>query len=194
MARPREFDPEIALDRAMQIFWAKGYEASSLDDLCGATRLNRSSLYAAFGDKHALFLETIDRYGDRAVARITAALSRPLPVREALAAFLSEMIDQIVSGPGRTGCFIGNCAAEVARHDRAAAASVKRNLDRVETVFRDAFARAKASGELASGADIDALARFFVASTQGLRLIGKTNASREVLEDIAGVMLQCVER
>ena len=194
MPRPREFDPDTVLERAMQVFWAKGYEAASLDDLCGATRLNRSSLYAAFGDKHALFLETIDRYGDRAVARIAAALSRPLPLREALAAFLSEMIDQIVSGPGRTGCFIGNCAAEVARHDRVAAASVKRNLDRVEAVFRDAFARAQARGELNSGADIDALARFFVASTQGLRLMGKTNPNHEVLEDIAGVMLRCVDQ
>ena len=194
MARPREFDPDVALDRAMQIFWAKGYQAATLDDLCGATRLNRSSLYVAFGDKHALFLETIDRYGDRAVARITAALSRPLPVRQALAAFLSEMIDQIVSGPGRTGCFIGNCAAEVVRHDRAAAASVKRNLDRVETVFRGGFARGKESGELAPGTDVDALARFFVASTQGLRLMGKANGSRKVLEDIAGVMLRCVEQ
>lgn len=194
MARPREFDSEVVLDRAMQVFWAKGYEASSLDDLCGATNLNRSSLYAAFGDKRALFLETIDRYGDSAVARIAAALSPLLPVRDALAAFLSEMIDQIVAGPGRRGCFIGNCAAEVARQDRAAAASVRRNLDRVEAVFRDAFARAKARGELDTDADIDALARFFVASTQGLRLMGKTNASREVLEDIACVMLRCVER
>ena len=72
MARFREFDPDVALDRAMQVFWTKGYQAASLDDLCNATRLNRSSLYSAFGDKHSIFLETIDRYGNRAVARITA--------------------------------------------------------------------------------------------------------------------------
>jgi TetR/AcrR family transcriptional repressor of nem operon len=193
MARPREFDPDTVLERAMQVFWAKGFESTSLDDLCEATKLNRSSLYAAFGDKRALFLETIDRYGDRAVARISAALSWPLPIRELLAAFLAEMIDQIVAGPGRSGCFIGNCAAEVARHDRAAAASVRRNLERVERVFYDAFAGAKIQAELAPGANIDALARFFVASTQGLRLVGKSTSDRKVLEDIAEVMLRCLD-
>ena len=193
MARPREFDPDTVLERAMQVFWAKGFESTSLDDLCDATRLNRSSLYAAFGDKRALFLETIDRYGDRSVARISAALLRPLPIRELLAVFLAEMIDQIVAGPGRSGCFIGNCAAEVARHDRAAAASVRRNLERVEKVFHGAFDRAAGRGELSAGTDIDALARFFVASTQGLRLVGKTTSDRKVLEDIAQVMLRCLD-
>jgi TetR/AcrR family transcriptional repressor of nem operon len=190
MARPREFDPDSVMDRAMQVFWTNGYEATSLDDLCETTGLNRSSLYAAFGDKHSLFLQTLERYGDRAVARIDAAFSRPLPIREALQAFLADMIDQIVAGPGRRGCFIGNCAAEVARHDRAAAARVRRNLQRVEAAFHHGFARAKARGELAADADIDALARFFVAGTQGLRLIGKSTADREALEDIARVMLR----
>ena len=80
------------------------------------------------------------------------------------------MIDQIVAGPGKRGCFIGNCAAVVARQDRVAASKVKGNLDRIETAFREAFARVQLKGELASGTDVDALARFFVASTQGLRL------------------------
>ncbi len=193
MARPREFDPDTVVDRAMQVFWAKGFEAASLDDLCESTGLNRSSLYAAFGDKRALFLTTIDRYGDGSVARIAAALSRPARIREGLAAFLAEMIDRIVAGPGRSGCFIGNCAAEVARHDRAAAASVRRNLHRIESAFRDGLVRARTRGELPPDADVDALARFFMAGTQGLRLVGKTGADRDVLEDIATVMLQCLK-
>ena len=193
MARPREFDPEHALDRAMRAFWAKGYEATSLDDRCEATNLSRSSLYAAYGDKRSLFLQTLDRYGDNAVARVSAALSRPVPVREALQAFLAEMIEQIVAGFGRTGCFIGNCAAEVARQDRAAAATVKCNLDRIEAAFREGLEHARKSGELPAGTDVLALARFFVASTQGLRLMGKANASRETLQDIARVMVQSLD-
>ena len=193
MARPREFDADAVVDRAMEVFWAKGYEATSLDDLCDSTGLNRSSLYATFGDKRALFLKTIDRYGDGAVRRITAALSGPVPLREGLAGFLTEMIDRIVAGPGRIGCFIGNCAAEVARHDRAAAASVRRNLERIEATFRAALVQAKTRKELSQDADVDALARFLIAGTQGLRLIGKTGASRYVLEDIAKVMLRCVD-
>ena len=177
----------------MSAFWARGYEATSLDHLCASTGLNRSSLYAAFGDKRALFLETIDRYGDRAVARIEAALSRSLPIREAFADFLAEMVDQIVSGPGRSGCFIGNCAAEVARRDRAVAARVQRNLERIETAFLSALIRAETRGDLSSEADVRALARFFVAGTQGLRIMGKASAGRNCLEDVAKVMLRCLD-
>jgi len=193
MARPREFDPDTVLERAMIVFWSRGYEGTSLDDLCEATQLNRSSLYATFGDKRALFLETIDRYGDARVAHLSAALSRPGHIRESLAAFLAETIDKIVAGPGRIGCFIGNCAAEVARHDPEVATRVQRNLVRVEAVFREAFAQAKARGELPADSDVDALARFCVASIQGLRLIGKTMTGRDGLEDIASVMLRCLD-
>jgi TetR/AcrR family transcriptional regulator, transcriptional repressor for nem operon len=193
MARSREFDPETVLDRAMMVFWSKGYEATSLSDLCDATELNRSSLYASFGDKHALFLQTINRYGNRAVERVSAALSRPTPIRETLAVFYANMIDQIIAGPGRTGCFLGNCAAEVVRHDRIAAPIVRRNMERLEATFRDAFARAREQGDLSPDADIDALARFFLSNSQGLRLMGKTNADRRTLEDIAKIALRCLE-
>jgi len=73
MARPREFDADAALERAMQAFWAKGYKATSLDELCAATRLSRSSLYAAFGGKRALLHRSLDRYQEQAAARVTAS-------------------------------------------------------------------------------------------------------------------------
>jgi len=193
MARPREFDPDTVLERAMRVFWSKGYGATSLDDLCEATQLNRSSLYSTFGDKRALFIQTIDRYGDDAVARVSAALSRPVPVREALAAFLNDMIDKIVAGPGRIGCFIGNSTAEVARHDDVASSRILRNVVRIEETFRAAFAEAQKRGELSPDFDIDALARFFVVSIQGLRLMGKTIADRDVLDDVAGTMLRSLD-
>lgn len=193
MARPREFDPEAALERAMQVFWAKGYEATSLDDLCDATGLGRSSLYAAFGDKHALLLQSLDRYEEISAQRIADALARPLPIREAIAALLGQFVDQIVAGPGRRGCFIGNCAAELARHDREALARVRRSLERTETQFRDALARAKTRGELPPRANPTALARFFAAGLHGLRLMGKANPDRATLNDIAAVMLRCLD-
>ena len=192
MARPREFDPDTALERATQVFWSKGYEATSLDDLCAATGLGRSSLYATFGDKRELYLRSLDRYEESAAARIAEALNRPLPFRESFAAFLSRYIDDIVAGPGRRGCFIGNCAAELARNDREAAQQVKRGLQRLEATFREALARAKSRGDLNPAADIDALARFIMAGMQGLRLVGKANPDRATLDDIAAVMLRCL--
>ncbi len=191
MARPREFDVDTALERAIQAFWAKGFEATSLDDLCEATGLGRSSLYAAFGDKHALYLRTLDRYEVGGVARIAAALAQP-PIRDAVAAFVGRLIDDIVAGPGRRGCFIGNCAAELARGDRSAATHVRRSLDRIEATFHDALLQAQRRGEIAAAADVDALARFLVAGIQGLRLVGKANPTRATLEDISAVMLRCL--
>jgi TetR/AcrR family transcriptional repressor of nem operon len=193
MGRPREFDEDTALDRVVDVLWTKGYEATSLDDLCEATGLSRSSLYATFGSKRDLLLRSVDRYVERRTPNIAAMLARPLPVRDAFAALLGEFIDQIVSGSGRRGCFLGNCAAELPRGDRAAMAQVRQGLGRTEGIFRDALARAQARNELSSRADVAALARFLTAGIQGLRLVGKVNPDRGMLEDIAATMLRCLD-
>jgi TetR/AcrR family transcriptional regulator, transcriptional repressor for nem operon len=193
MARPREFDIEDALSRAMELFWSKGYDATSLDELCAATGLSRSSFYATFGSKRKLLLRSVDRYVEQRNPRIAVLLAQPSPIREGFAALAREFIDQIVSGPGRRGCFLGNCAAELPRNDRAALAHVRQGLEATTATFRDALERAGARGELPAGADIEALARFLTASFQGLRLVGKVNPDRGVLEDIATTMLRCLD-
>jgi TetR/AcrR family transcriptional repressor of nem operon len=192
MPRPREFDVDAALDRALDAFWSKGYEATSLDDLCAATRLSRSSLYAAFGSKRELLLRSVDRYVERRTPDLAAILAAPVPVREAFAALARRFIDEIISGTGRRGCFLGNCAAELPRADRAALARVRRGLAQTEATFRAALMRAAARGELSATADIDALARFLTAGFQGLRLVGKVNPDRAMLEDVAQTMLRCL--
>jgi TetR/AcrR family transcriptional repressor of nem operon len=187
MARPREFDPEEVLERATGVFWKRGFEQTSLDDLCAATGLGRSSLYAAFGDKRSLYLRSLERYEERAVRRIAAAFDGRKP-RPALEAFFAGLIDDIVAGPGRTGCFIGNCAAELARLDRSAAARVRASLVRIESAFREALEK-----DLPARADATALARFLTAGVQGLRLVGKANPDRAALEDVASTMLRCLD-
>jgi TetR/AcrR family transcriptional repressor of nem operon len=193
MARPRAFDEEAALERALRVFWAKGYGAASLDDLCAATGLGRSSLYAAFRDKRGLYLRALDRYEETSARRLNEILTRPVPAREAIAAFVATLIDDIVAGPGRRGCFIGNCAAELAPGDRETAASVRRSLTRIEAAFRDSLARARARGELSDRVDPAAAARFLTAGIQGLRLVGKANPDRAALQDIAATMLRCLD-
>ena len=177
----------------MEVFWSKGYEATSLDDLCEVTGLSRSSLYATFGSKRNLLLRSVDRYVAQRTPSLAAILAEPLPVYEAFAALARRFIDQIVAGPGRRGCFLGNCAAELPRSDRAALAHVRRGLESTEATFHDALARAAARGELPSGVGVDALARFLMAGFQGLRLVGKVNPDRAALEDIATTMLRCLE-
>ena len=185
MARPREFDADDALERATRVFWNRGFEHTSLDDLCAATGLGRSSLYAAFGDKRALYLKALDRYEERSIARIAKAFEGTTP-REGLKALLAGLIDDIVAGPGRSGCFIGNCAAELARLDRTAAARVRASLERLEAAFRQVLEKHRVP-------DAGARARFLSAGIQGLRLVGKANPDRAALEDIGAVMLHCLD-
>jgi len=193
MSRPREFDLDHVIDQAISVFWANGFHATSLDDLCDAMRLNRSSLYSTFGDKRTLFLRTLDRYGEREAALIRETFSRPVSVDRAVTQHFQEVVEQIVSGRSRNGCLTGNAAAEVGMHDAEVGAGVRRNLDRIEGAFRDALTEAKARAEISEHADIDALARFFVAGVQGLRLIGKTTSDRGVLEGIAGQIVRILK-
>lgn len=193
MPRPREFNADAALNRALDVFWSKGYEATSVDDLCVITGLSRSSLYSTFGSKRDLLLRSVDRYVERRTPDIAAILAQPMPVSEAFATLARQFIEQIVSGPGRRGCFLGNCAAELPRGDRAALARVRQGLAQTEATFRAALMRAVACGELPSDVDIRALARFLTAGFQGLRLIGKVNPGRAALEDVARTMLQCLD-
>ena len=194
MGRPREFDIEAALDHAMQVFWSKGYEAASLDELCEATGLARSSLYAAFTDKRELYLQVLRRYEARAVARVGKALGGNAPLRESLAAFLREVIDSIAHGTGRRGCLIGNSAAGLDPHDKEVAEVVRHSLDQHESAFHEALERAQARGEIRADEDLRALARFITASFHGLRLYGRVPRDKASLEDVAAVMLRCLDR
>lgn len=193
MPRPREFDADAALNRALDVFWSKGYAATSVDDLCAITGLSRSSLYSTFGSKRDLLLRSVDRYVERRTPDLAAILARAMPVREAFATLARHFIEQIVSGPGRRGCFLGNCAAELPRGDRAALARVRQGLAKTEATFRAALMRAVSRRELPANVDTRALARFLTAGFQGLRLMGKVNPGRAVLEDVARTMLQCLD-
>lgn len=177
----------------MRVFWAQGYEATSVDDLCDATGLNRSSLYATFGDKRALYLQSLDRYESDGMTRIAAVLARA-PIKTAFESFVGRLIDDIVAGPGRRGCFIGNCAAELTRLDRGVAARVGRSLRRIEATFCEAIEAAKTRGELRADSDVVGIARFLTAGIQGLRLVGKVNPDPTALKDIARLLLRCLDQ
>jgi len=189
MARPREFDTDTALQRALEVFWAKGYRATSLDDLCAATGLSRSSLYGTFRSKRALYLTSLERYSRDGTTHIAARLQEG-PATVAIEGFVRELIDEIVAGSGRRGCFIGNCAAELPSGDRAAAGRVRDGLKSIERTFEQALHVALQQKLLPADTDIPGLARFLTTGIQGLRLMGKANPDRAALEDVARWMFR----
>lgn len=194
MPRPRSFDRDDALEAALGLFWAKGYEATSLADLTRAMGLSKSSLYDTFGDKHTLFLAAFDRYADTRLGPALAMLedtSRPARIR--LEAFLRRFITIKVRDGDRRGCMIGNTAVELAPHDDLAAARVKGALARVEEAFFTLLAEARDTGEIGPEKDPRALARFLTAAVQGLRVLSKADADARALDDVVRQTLSVLD-
>jgi len=192
MARPREFDEQDVLQRALAQFWARGYEATSVDELCQATGLSRSSLYHGFGSKRALLEATLDLYERNSTGRIAALFATVRPIQAGVEAFLNGFVEEAQSPAGRRGCFIGNCTGELAGRDPVAARRLAGSLGRIEAALHTALARAQAAGELDPATDTTALARFLMAQAQSLRLVAKARPDRDVLEDIVRVALAAV--
>ncbi|HYX30172.1 MAG TPA: TetR/AcrR family transcriptional regulator, partial [Pyrinomonadaceae bacterium] len=108
MARQKEFDRDIVLHKAMEVFWARGYEGASIQDLVKHMGINRQSIYDTFGDKHSLFLEALDRYREIQSRKVFEILDRPGSVKRNLKLLFQEVIDKSLSDKDRRGCFVGN--------------------------------------------------------------------------------------
>lgn len=189
MPRPREFDRDAALDRAMGAFWTQGYAGTSMEDLVARMGIQRGSLYAAFGDKRSLFLSALERY-QRVIAReLFEALESPGSGLAAIRRFFRLRVDGSLDRRRPPGCLVTNSAVELPRRDRGRAGPVGSSLARLESAFLAALMRARAQGELSAGRDLRALARFLTSSAQGLSVMAKTFPDRRALEDVVEVVL-----
>ncbi|HKW94363.1 MAG TPA: TetR/AcrR family transcriptional regulator [Methylomirabilota bacterium] len=193
MARAKEFDRDLVLDRAMDAFWSKGYEATSIEDLVSRMRIQRGSLYGAFGDKRTLFLTALERYHQVIARELFEALEAPGSGVQAIRRFFRLRVEGSLDRRRPHGCLVTNSAVELSRRDRGAAAKIGDSLARLEAAFRRALERARAAGELGSTRDLRALARFLTSSAQGLSVMAKTFPDRAILEDIVETILAVVE-
>ena len=160
MPRPKEFNPDDAIEKAMQVFWHKGYEATSMEDLLSAMDLNRGSLYDTFGDKRQLFLKVMDRYCHGFVAEKFSLLDQPGPALPTLRRFIHGMIEGALADPQRRGCLIANTVMELSPHENDIAGKVCKALKMGEDAFFKILTRAKAQGKLRADQDPRVLARF----------------------------------
>jgi len=187
--RPRAFDPDAVLERAMHVFWAKGYEGASLSNLTRAMRINRPSLYAAFGKKEELFRKVLDRYVDGPLAYFGKALAAPKA---------RDVIEQIFFGAAEmagdprfpSGCLmvqgalaVGNAAGSVRKEAAARRATS-------EVALRRRLQRAKREGDLPKNADPAELARYVMTVLQGMAVQGADGASPDQLRRVAQLALR----
>src|SRR6202035_2635253 len=172
--RPRSFDVEAAVERAMGVFWSRGYHATALPALLRATKLSRGSLYAAFGDKHSLFLRALDRYVANGLRRMDIELDPHGDPVDGLRACLARYVDLTSGASGRRGCLLVATAMELAGRDAEVDRRIASFFKAMEARVADALSRAKAVGKLADGVEPSSAARILVCFVEGLRVVGKT--------------------
>jgi AcrR family transcriptional regulator len=178
--RPREFDIDEALDRALEVFWRKGYEGTSLDDLTDAMGISRPSLYAAFGKKDELFRKVIDRYISGPACMIAEALKEPT-ARKAAERVLQEGV-ALITKPGHPqGCIVVQGALACGKDAEQLRRELVARRAANEAALRQRLERGKAEGELADDVDCADLARFFASLMYGMSVQAASGASRESL-------------
>jgi TetR/AcrR family transcriptional regulator, copper-responsive repressor len=190
--RPRSFDTDEVLDRARAVFWNLGYAATSLDDIAAATGLNRPSLYAAFGDKHALYLAALERSRAEATAALGAALQAEAPLRQLLGIIFDRTVDIYRRGEaGQRGCFLIGTAVTQAVDDPKARELLASYIAGTDALFRERFERD--AGQLTPGIAPQAAAAMASGTFHTLAVRARTGASEADLKAVgrASVDLIC---
>ncbi|SEL47696.1 TetR/AcrR family transcriptional regulator [Streptacidiphilus jiangxiensis] len=189
MARTKEFDPDDALTRAMELFWERGYEATSMADLVTHLGVAKASLYATFGGKHELFTKALQRYLDLTDPGILEQLSQPGPALPPVRALVERYAAASAEDERLRGCLVVNSAVELAGRDEEVARRVEASWAHLEVALTSALLRARAQGELTGAADPRALARFLLVFLQGVRVLGRAPGSAARLRDATVVAL-----
>jgi TetR/AcrR family transcriptional repressor of nem operon len=192
MARTKEFDPDQALQAAMELFWQRGYEATSMSDLVHHLGIGRASIYATFGGKRELYLKAYERYLEQGID-FESLLSGQGPVLPAVRELVRRFADEAAHDSAHRGCLVVNTAIELAPHDEELARRVESNWDFIENTLAAALTRAREQGELDGAQDPRSLARFLLTVLQGLRLMGKGSNDAARLRDTAAQALRVLD-
>jgi AcrR family transcriptional regulator len=183
--RPREFDEAIVLDKALDAFWNAGFEATSLDDLAAATGLARASIYAAFGDKEALYLRTLEHFLNRMRALFAEAFLNGESLVEALTSFYLKSIALYFRGARPRGCLVMCTAAASAVSQPTIREAMALALRATDDAFLSAFQQGRQKGEVSPQADLPLLAGLASAVLQSIALRARSGESRRRLESFA---------
>jgi len=190
--RPKSFDPTVALDHALELFWLRGYAGAGISDLLEAMGISRQSLYDTFGSKRELFVGGIERYRATQLSPALGLLARQGPHLENVRAVL-RFFEDLADDPRCRGCLVANTLVELGPHDAEMAGLLSETLALLEGGLRASLEGAQAAGELAASRSPVALARTLTNSILGLTVSGKLPIEREVLRDIHEVTLAILD-
>jgi len=194
VARPREFDETLVVQQAMEVFWRKGYQATSVQDLVDATGLQRGSLYGAFGDKHGLFLAALETYSQLMLGRIGQLIRQQEDPVEALRVFVrGAALDCAKPDMVERGCMVGNASTELVATDPVARARVQVFVAAMRDAMADALREGQRLGTFGRDRDPEAVATFIQCSMQGLTVIAKTEPGPAVIDGVVAEILRVLD-
>ncbi|MBL4613810.1 MAG: TetR/AcrR family transcriptional regulator [Magnetovibrio sp.] len=193
MARPQEFEVNDVLDHAMEVFWHKGFDDTSIQDLVDATGLNRGSLYNAFGDKAHLFADVMDRYRAHSLARLLATAPDDASPRQLILDFLQGLVDRARCDTDHKGCLITNTAAGLYGCNEHMSTWIRQTLISLEDVLSNVIERGQQRGEITRQSSPRALARYLVSAAQGINVMARAKPCQDTLRDIVTNTMRALE-
>ncbi|RRJ67547.1 TetR/AcrR family transcriptional regulator [Paenibacillus oralis] len=193
MARLREFDKEKALEAAMELFWEKGYEATSLTDLTSRMGIQRPSLYAAFGDKTELFEAALRKYMGSHASYVRTRLQKHASVKEAFRSYFESLVEAEYQGGENRGCFCINTMVELAPHDKKFEVLTREHEMYLAVIFQEKLGQGVQSGELKADLNAQALAQTLVVSLIGLTVLLKARPERLFADNSVSVVLSLLD-
>ncbi|EOO78124.1 MULTISPECIES: TetR/AcrR family transcriptional regulator [Bacillus] len=189
MARTREFDEDQVLDAAMQLFWEKGYEATSLSDLTSRMGIQRPSIYSTFGDKKELFEAALRRYTMSRASDIRNRLQSHSSVKEAFSIFFADVVNEEYAVDLSKGCFCINTMVELAPHDERFEILTREHQMYLAVIFQETIERGIQSGELEVNTDAKSLAQALIVSLIGLTVMMKSRPQRSFVDNVIAATL-----
>ena len=193
MGRPREFDEDVVLDRALNAFWESGYASTSISDLEKATGLAKGSLYKAFEDKHALFMRALDRYLTVGINRLRGRLDSQSTAEAGLIAWMQGVAEVATEDPAHKGCFGVNCTIELAPSDPKVRARLVRHEREIEALYAGAVRQGIQEGTFRADLAPDEAARFINGVIQGMQVLGKSSLKSGEAERLVQFTLRALK-
>ncbi len=189
MARKKEFDEDELLNKAVTLFWDKGYHATSAQDLVDGLGINRSSLYNTYTDKRTLFTKSLRQYQAKNTGAVLSMLKNVVNAQEAITQLLYAVIKESEEDELAKGCFMVNTAVELSSHDKEIGSLVAENAKSVEDAFARTIEKGQQDGQFTKAKSAKALAHFVFSTISGLRVSARSGVDKQTLEDIVEVAL-----
>ena len=193
MARTKDFDEDEVLKKAMNLFWHKGYNGTSMQDLVDGLGISRSSMYDTFGDKHTLFIRALENYKKIATNEMKTLVDNASSAKETIRRMFEYIIAELLSDKQHKGCFLVNAGVEMAPHDAEVNKMLCENDRQLEHYFNEAIKKGQNSGEISNEQSSHALAQFILNTIKGMRVTAKSAADKKVFKDIVEVTMKVLD-